>query len=202
MSKLTQSITLAVTGASGMPYTTRLLQELLLAGCQVNWVISKAGTVTFHQELAVSLAGSPRLVKDKLVNQFQLTHADNLHVYGIEDWYAPIASGSSVNDAMVICPCSMATLAKIANGIGDDLIVRAADVILKERKNLVIVPRETPFSAIHLENMLKLAKLGVAIVPPIPAFYTHPQTLEDIINFGVGRIMDQLAIANNLVARW
>jgi len=197
-----KKITLAITGASGVVFATNLLAELLKSNCIVNLVISKAGVITLHHELGIALAGSPQLIKQKLVSELNLTDAHNLFVYGVADWYAPIASGSSVDEAMVICPCSMATLAKVANGIGDDLIVRAADVILKERKNLVIVPRETPFSALHLENMLKLARLGVAVVPPIPGFYSHPKSLEDVVNSVVSRIMDQLGVTNNLSKRW
>lgn len=197
-----KKITLAITGASGILFATSLLAELLKSNCIVHLVISKAGVITFHQELGIALSGSPQLIKQKLVSELKLSEEQNLFVYGIEDWYAPMASGSSVDEAMVICPCSMATLAKVANGIGEDLIVRSADVILKERKNLVIVPRETPFSALHLENMLKLARLGVAIIPPIPAFYNHPSSLEDVINSVVSRIMDQLGVTNNLSKRW
>ncbi len=197
-----KKITLAITGASGMPYALKLLSELLGCGYIVNLVISKAGIITIHQELGVALASNPAQLKAKLVESFALPAQDNLNVYGIEDWFAPIASGSSVDDVMVICPCTMATLGKIANGIGDDLIARSADVILKERRDLILVPRETPFSAIHLENMLKLAKLGVAIIPPVPAFYTHPKTIDDMVDFVVGRILDQLRVPNSLVNRW
>jgi 4-hydroxy-3-polyprenylbenzoate decarboxylase len=197
-----KKITLAITGASGILFATSLLSELLKSNCIVHLIISKAGVITFHQELGITLSGSPQLIKQKLVSELNLSEAQNLFVYGIQDWYAPMASGSSVDEAMVICPCSMATLAKVACGIGEDLIVRSADVILKERKNLVIVPRETPFSALHLENMLKLARLGVSIIPPIPAFYNHPNSLEDVINSVVSRIMDQLGVTNNLSKRW
>ena len=195
-------ITLAITGASGIPYATELLKQLLRLDCLVNLVISKAGMLTIHQELGFSLSAVPQLTLQKIVENLNLVNSHNLRIYGNDDWYAPIASGSSVADAMVICPCSMATLAKVAAGIGDDLIARSADVTLKERKNLVIVPREMPFSAIHLENMLKLARLGVAIVPPIPAFYTNPQTIDDMVTFVVSRILDQLALANELSPRW
>ena len=200
---MNKAITLAITGASGMPYAVFLLKELLMRNYLVNLIFSKAGIITFHHELSVSLSSSPRLIKKTLLAHLQLeVHFNNLEVYGNHDWYAPIASGSSVNEAMVICPCSMATLAKVANGIADDLIIRAADVIIKERKNLIIVPRETPLSAIHLENMLKLAKLGVAIIPPMPSFYNEPLTISDIVNFGVSKILDQLNISNNLTKRW
>lgn len=199
---MVKKVTLAVTGASGMPYAIALLKQLLAAKVAVNFVISKAGIITMHQELDIALALSPNLIRDKLLEALELKENKLFKVYGIEDWYAPIASGSSVDEVMIICPCSMATLAKIANGIGDDLIARSADVVLKERKNLILVPRETPFSAIHLENMLKLARLGVSIIPPTPAFYTHPETIADLVNFVVGRILDQAGVTNSLVKRW
>ena len=199
---MTLKVTLAITGASGMPYALKLLSELLTRACLVNVVISKAGMLTLKQELDLTLSTNIEQSRLKLIETLNLTNSGNLRLYAIADWFAPMASGSSVDDAMVVCPCSMATLGKIASGIGDDLISRSADVILKERKNLIIVPRETPFSAIHLENMLKLSRLGVAIVAPIPAFYNHPQTLDDVINFIVSRILDQLGINNSLTKRW
>ncbi len=197
-----QNITLGITGATGIPIAFTLLKELLIHKVAVHLVISNPGIVTIKQEVAISLSSNPNTTKRELVQSLQLTNADNLFVYTNNDWYSPIASGSSVSDAMVICPCSMATLGKIANGIGDDLLIRAADVIIKERKNLVLVPRETPFSAIHLANMQQLATIGVSILPPVPAFYTHPKTIEDILNGIVSRILDQLNIQNNLSKRW
>ncbi len=199
---MTHRVTLAITGASGMPYAMKLLSELLLGGCLVNLVVSKAGVLTIKQELDLALSANIEQSRLKLIETLNLTNSGNLKLYAIADWFAPMASGSSVDDAMVVCPCSMATLGKIASGIGDDLISRSADVILKERKNLIIVPRETPFSTIHLENMLRLSRLGVAIVAPIPAFYNHPKTLDDVINFIVSRILDQLGINNSLTKRW
>ena len=195
---MNKKITLAVTGASGMPLMICLLQQLLIANCTV----SQAGMITFHQEMNLALSANPEHVKDILTREFDLVNIDMLNVYSIKDWYAPMASGSSVSDTMIVCPCSMATLGKIAAGIGEDLIVRAADVVLKERKNLILVPRETPLSAIHLENMLKLSRLNVAIIPPVPAFYTHPQSVDDIVKFIVSRILDQAQIKNDLVGRW
>lgn len=199
---MTKDITLGLTGASGVTIGFNLLQNLLLNDCCVHLVISKAGIITIKQETGISLSATPERTKEILVKELTLSNSNNLFVYTNQDWYAPIASGSSVSDAMVVCPCSMATLAKIASGIGEDLLTRSADVILKERKNLIVVPRETPFSAIHLENMLKLAKLGVSIIPPSPAFYSHPKTIQDIIDFIVSRVLDQLGIHNNLIKRW
>jgi len=123
-------------------------------------------------------------------------------VFGREDWMAPVASGSNPADAMVVCPCSMGTLAAIAQGLADNLIERAADVMLKERRPLLLVPRETPLSTIHLENMLRLSRAGAVIIPPSPGFYTRPQSIDDIVDFIVARILDQLQVPNALTARW
>lgn len=197
-----RKITLGITGASGIPIAFALLKQLLSVQCKVHLIITKAGIVTIKQEAKVSLSANPLICRNILIEHLNLLNADHLHVYTNDDWFSPVASGSSVDEAMVICPCSMATLGKIANGIGDDLLSRAADVILKERKNLIMVARETPFSAIHLANMHTLAQLGACILPPIPAFYTHPTSVDDMINFIVGRILDQLSIDNQLVRRW
>lgn len=123
-------------------------------------------------------------------------------MFGREEWFAPPASGSNPADAMVICPCSMGALAAIAHGMSDNLIERAADVSIKEKRPLILVPRETPLSVIHLENMLALARLGVTILPPAPGFYTHPGTVDDMVDFVVARILDQLRIPHTLMARW
>lgn len=198
-----KKVTLAITGASGMPFAIGVLNELLKQGSSVNVVISNAGLITFAQECGFKLSSNPSRCKQILITHYGWeNYAKHLSVYASQDWYAPIASGSSVDDVMIVCPCSMATLGKIAAGIGEDLITRAADVCLKERKNLIIVPRETPLSAIHLENMLKLAKLGVSVIPPVPAFYAHPKSIADIVDFIVARILDQAGVANNLALRW
>lgn len=195
-------ITLGITGASGIPIAFNLLKQLLDKNCIVHLVMTSAGIMTINEECDFKLSANPNSTKETLSNELKLSNVSNLYVYSNNDWYAPIASGSNVDDAMVVCPCSMASLGKIANGIGDDLLTRACDVILKERKNLVLVPRETPLSAIHLSNMHKLAQLGVAIIPPVPAFYTKPQTIQDIIDFIVSRILDQLHLENHLIKRW
>lgn len=199
---MSRNITFAITGASGIPIAFALLQQLLKNNCSIRLVITNSGIITVKQETGISLSSNPNTIKNILCEELELEKRDNLFVYSNNDWYAPIASGSSVSEAMVICPCSMATLGKIASGISEDLLVRAADVIIKERKNLLLVPRETPFSAIHLENMLKLSRLGVSIIPPVLEFYTHPKTLADMIDFIVSRILDQLGIKNNLISRW
>ena len=200
--KSMKKVTLAITGASGIPIAFSLLTELLKHNCAVHLVLSKAGIITTKQETGVTLSANPNNIKDTLAHELKLKNIESFFVYGNEDWYAPMASGSSVNDVTIVCPCSMATLGKIASGVSDDLILRACDVALKERKNLIIVPREMPFSPIHLENMHKLAVLGVSIMAPTPAFYTHPKTLQDVLDFFVSRILDQAGIENQLMKRW
>ena len=199
-----QTVTLGISGASGMPIAFALLEQLLEHNCKVRLVVTTAGMVTIKQETEIALSANPEHAREILHDKLKLKNGylNNLEVYTNLDWYAPMASGSSVSDAMVVCPCSMATLGKIAHGIGDDLLTRAADVTLKERKNLILVVRESPLSAIHLLNMHKLACLGVAIIPPVLQFYTHPNTIEDMINFTVARILDQIGIETNLVTRW
>ena len=199
---MTKQVTLGITGATGIPIAFALLKQLLLHDCIVHLVISTAGIITAKQETDITLSGNPNQTKKILCSKLNLVAEDRLFVYSNNDWFSPIASGSSVSDVMIVCPCSMASLGKISGGIGDDLLIRAADVIMKERKNLILVPRETPLSAIHLENMLKLAKLSVSILPPVPAFYNHPTSIDDIILNLVSRILDQAQIKNNLTKRW
>ena len=195
------TVTLALSGASGMAYGLRLLECLLHADLQVNLLVSQAAHIVAKQELGVSL---PARASDleKQLNGTMDTQQGQLRVYGREDWNAPVASGSNAADAMVVCPCSMGTLAAIAHGMSDNLIERAADVMLKEQRKLILVPRETPFSVIHLENMLSLARMGAVILPANPGFYHLPQSLEDIIDFIVARILDQLGVPHELMARW
>ena len=199
---MTKTICLALTGASGMPYGLRLLDCLLAAGCKVQLLYSQAAQVVARQEMAVDLPSRPSEAKAALLARFPHADPDKLAVYGREEWFAPVASGSNPPDAMIICPCSMGTLAAIAQGLADNLIERAADVVLKEGRKLVLVPRETPFSAIHLENMLRLAQAGAVILPPSPGFYHHPQSVQDIVDFVVARVLDQVGIAHQLMQRW
>ena len=199
---MNKQVTLGITGATGIPIAFALLQQLLLHECTVHLVISTAGIITTKQETEITLSSNPNQTKKILCSELNLVNEERLFVYSNNDWFSPIASGSSVSDVMIVCPCSMASLGKIAGGIGDDLLIRATDVIMKERKNLILVPREAPLSALHLENMLKLAKLGVSILPPVPAFYNHPKTIDDIISTLVSRILDQADINNNLITRW
>ena len=198
-----KTICLALTGASGMPYGLRLLAILLAAGCRVQLLYSQAAQVVARQEMALELPSRPADARNALLARLQsAVNPENLQIYGREEWFAPVASGSNPPEAMVICPCSMGTLAAIAQGLADNLIERAADVVLKEGRKLVLVPRETPFSVIHLENMLRLARAGACIVPPSPGFYHHPQSVADLVDFVVARILDQLAVPHALMQRW
>ncbi len=196
-----KTICLALTGASGMPYGIRLLECLLAAGCHVQLLYSQTAQVVAKQEMDLDL---PARAADAAAH-FRAAYAalpGTLAVYGREEWFAPVASGSNPPDAMVVCPCTMGTLAAIAQGLADKLIERAADVVLKERRPLILVPRETPFSAIHLENMLRLARAGAVILPPNPGFYNRPQSVQEVVDFVVARILDQLGVAHSLMKRW
>ena len=198
-----ETICLALTGASGMPYGLRLLDCLLAAGCRVQLLYSQAAQVVARQEMNLDLPARPAEARQALLARLPAAvNPENLQIFGREEWFAPVASGSNPPDAMVICPCSMGTLAAIAQGLADNLIERAADVVLKEGRKLVLVPRETPFSVIHLENMLRLARAGACIVPPSPGFYNHPQTVADLVDFVVARILDQIGVPQALTRRW
>lgn len=195
------SVTLALSGASGMAYGLRLLECLIAADLEVNLLVSQAAHLVAKQELGVALPARAVDLQHLLDDGLD-TYDGQLRVYGREDWNAPVASGSNPADAMVVCPCSMGTLAAVAHGLSDNLIERAADVMLKEQKKLILVPRETPFSVLHLENMLALARMGAVILPANPGFYHHPQSVEALVDFIVARILDQLGIAHSLMARW
>jgi 4-hydroxy-3-polyprenylbenzoate decarboxylase len=195
------TVTLALSGASGMAYGLRLLECLLAADIDVNLLVSQAAHLVAKQELGVALPARASDLENQLSDSLN-TRDGQLRVFGREDWNAPVASGSNPADAMVVCPCSMGTLAAIANGMSDNLIERAADVMLKEQRQLILVPREAPFSTLHLENMLKLSKMNAVILPANPGFYHRPQSVEDIIDFIVARILDQLGIQHALMARW
>lgn len=195
------SVTLAWTGASGMPYGVRLLQCLLSADIRVHLLVSSTAQIVIKQELDLALPSRAHELEVFLTQHFDAAEGQ-LHVYGREEWFAPVASGSNPADAMVVCPCTMGSLAAIAQGLADNLIERAADVMLKEQRKLILVPRETPYSALHLENMLKLARMGVVILPPNPGFYHHPQSIDDMVDFVVARILDQLHVPHELMARW
>jgi len=194
-------ITLAMTGASGAPYTLRLIEQLLRCDLQLQFICSPPGQIVMAMESELKLPASPQQMQKKLLDYFSCD-ASQLVVYGIDQWTAPVASGSAVADAMIVCPCTTGSLAAIAQGMGNNLIHRAADVILKERKKLILVPRETPFSSIHLQNMLTLSNLGAVILPPNPAFYQGVDSVQDLVDFVVSRILDQLDIDNQLSPRW
>lgn len=196
-----QTVTLALTGASGMPYALRLLESLLQADRTVYLLYSQAAQIVAKQEMDLAFPASSRELQMQLRERYAQLPGQ-LQVFGREEWFAPIASGSGVADAMVVCPCSMGTLAAIASGMSDNLIERAADVTLKEQRKLILVPREAPFSAIHLENMLKLARLGATILPANPGFYHHPASVQDLVDFVVARILDHLGVPHQLMARW
>jgi len=197
----TAPIALGITGASGIVYGLRLLQCLLEDGRRVQLMISPAAQVVAAQESDLHLPSTPRDTRDLLAQRFNADPAQ-LDVYGANQWFAPLASGSNAPEAMVICPCSSGTLAAVASGASDNLLERAADVVLKERRTLIMVPREMPLSPIHLENMLKLARLGVVIMPASPGFYHRPNTVDGLVDFVVARILDHLDVPQALVPRW
>lgn len=196
-----KTITLAFTGASGLPYGLRLLECLLDSGFNVYVLISQAAHAVAALELNLKLPKQTSQLAAFLCERFKVSAAQ-LKVFDQLEWTAPIASGSNLTDAMVICPCSSGTLAAIAHGMSNNLIERAADVILKEKKKLILVPRETPLSLIYVENMQKLLQMNVCILLATPGFYHKPQSISDLIDFIVARILDQLGVANALVKRW
>jgi 4-hydroxy-3-polyprenylbenzoate decarboxylase len=198
---MTKTVALAFTGASGMPYGVRLLECLLAADVHVYLLYSQAAQIVARQEMDLALPGRARDAEAFFADRFG-SRPGQLQAFGREDWLAPVASGSNPPEAMAVCPCSMGALAAIANGMSDNLIERAADVMLKEARKLVLVPRETPLSAIHLENMLRLARAGAVVLPANPGFYHHPASVGDIVDFVVARVLDQLGVPQQLVTRW
>jgi len=195
------TVTLAFTGASGMPFGLRLLECLVAAQRRIYLLYSSAAQVVAKQECDLVLPAQPRAAA-RLLSELCKARDGQITAFARDDWLAPVASGSNPADAMVVCPCSIGTLSAIAHGLADNLIERAADVMLKERRPLVLVPRETPLSAIHLDNMLQLARAGAVILPPAPGFYTRPQTVSDLVDFVVARVLDQLRVPHDLVPRW
>lgn len=195
------AIALAMTGASGAIYGLRLLECLLRAEQKVYLMLSMPAQVVIGMETELKLPGRPAEIQEALAARYN-AKPDQLSVFGREQWTAPVASGSSAPRAMVICPCTSGTLSAIAQGSSDDLLERAADVVIKEQRQLIVVPREMPLSVIHLENMLKLARLGVTIMPACPGFYHEPRRIEDLVDFVVARILDHLKIEQTLVPPW
>jgi 4-hydroxy-3-polyprenylbenzoate decarboxylase len=194
-------IALALTGASGIQYGLRLLQCLLEAERRVYLMVSQAAQVVVNMETDLQMPGRPEEIRAFFSDHFG-AKPGQLQVFGRQQWTAPVASGSNPPEAVVICPCTTGTLASVANGICDDLIDRAADVALKERRKLILVVRETPFSSIHLENMLRLSQAGAVIMPANPGFYFRPQSVGEIVDFMVARVLDHLGVAHALSERW
>jgi 4-hydroxy-3-polyprenylbenzoate decarboxylase len=191
------NVFLGITGASGAPYAARLLEALLAAEVEVGLCVSRAG----YEILATELYGDTTLSHEQILERF-LEGRDRVTVHSEQDWRAPYASGSAKVDGYVICPCSMGTAGTIASGAMSNLIHRAASVAIKEGRKLVLVPRETPLSDIHLENLLRLRRAGAVVLIAAPGFYHAPQTIDDLIEFVVGRCLDQLGIENRLTRRW
>lgn len=190
-----------MTGASGSQYGMRLLDCLLANDVRVFFMISKTGLLVVNSETDYTLPARSADMRRYLEETF-CAKKNQLHVFGKEEWSAPVASGSSAPDAMIVCPCSMATLSALACGASRSLIERAGDVMLKEHKPLVVVPRETPVSSIHLENMLRLSRAGAVLLPANPGFYHRPQSIDELVDFVVSRVLDQLGIDSDLAPRW
>jgi 4-hydroxy-3-polyprenylbenzoate decarboxylase len=194
-------ITLAITGASGAQYGLRLLECLLQADVQIYLMISAPAQIVIATETDITLPGRPDEQQTFLCERYK-AKPDQLRVFGRDQWMSPVASGSNNARAMVICPCSSATLSAVAQGASRDLIERAADVMLKERRQLIMVTREMPVSSIHLENMLKLSNQDVTIMPASPGFYHKPESINDLVDFVVARVLDHLNIEQTLIPRW
>ena len=194
-------VALAITGASGSAYGLRLLELLLVRGVRVQLMISAPGRMVIAEETDLRLPSRASEIAAILGARYAAPDGA-LRVYGKEDWLAPVASGSNPPDAMVVCPCTTGTLAEIAAGTSRTLIERTADVAIKEKRQLILVVRETPFSAIHLENMLRLARAGVVIMPANPGYYHRPEEVEDLVDYMVARVLDHLGVSHDLMPRW
>ena len=189
---------LGVTGASGAPYAQGILRALVQGGCEVGLCASAAGI----EVLGTELYGDGTLPADEVLDRFVGDVGDAVRRVGVQDWKSPYASGSARIDAYVVCPCSMSTVGTLASGAMSNLIHRAASVALKERRKLVLVPRETPLSSIHLRGLATLNEAGAVILFGAPGFYHGPETIQDLVDFVVGRCLDQLGLDNDLVRRW
>ena len=201
MAELKEPISLALTGASGAQYGLRLLEMLIAAEHPVYLMISKAAQMVIATETRIELPSHGSKLEAALTERYRAVEGQ-IRVFAKEEWTAPVASGSNAPRSMVICPCSTGTLSAVARGGCDNLIERAADVMLKERRQLILVPREAPFSTIHLQNMLTLSQMGAVILPASPGFYHQPESVDDMIDFVVARILDQLGVEQQLVPRW
>lgn len=202
--KTTQKITLAITGASGAQYGLRLLECLLAQGCHIDLMISRAAEVVINTETTYTIPNDFKAQLKWLEQHFTANAKSRgtVTLYSREDWFCPAASGSSAASKMVVCPASGGTLSSIACGASNNLIERAGDVALKERRQLILVPREAPYGQVHLENMLKLTQMGAIVIPASPGFYQNPKTIEDLIDFVVARILDQLGLEQKLLPLW
>lgn len=197
----TSRVTLGVTGASGSPYALTLLSQLVKHYQEVHLMISDAGRLVMASESGVKLPESPSKIQQILADYCQC-EKDKIRVYAKENWYSPVASGSAAPRQMVICPASMGCVSALATGASNSLLERAADVVIKEKGQLILVPREMPFSSIHLRNLLTLSDAGVTIMPASPGYYANPQTLQDLVNFVVARILNHLGVENELAHHW
>ncbi len=201
MSEFREKITVAITGASGSVYALRLIECLVAANFQIYVLCSSAARIVFDTEVGLKLPASPDTATKFLSEKFQ-AKTSQITVFGKEQWFSPVASGSAAPKKMIVCPCSTGTLAAISQGMSDNLIERAADVVIKERGQLIMVVRETPFSTIHLQNMLTLSQMGVTVMPAAPGFYHQPTSINDLIDFMVGRMLDHLGIEQSIMPRW
>lgn len=196
-----KKITIAITGASGSAYALRLLECLVAANYQIYLLCSSAAKVVFDTEVGIKVPSSPDAASRFFIEKFN-AKPEQIIMFGKEQWFSPVASGSAAPKTMVVCPCSTGTLAAISQGMSDNLIERAADVVIKERGQLILIPRETPYSTIHLQNMLSLSQMGVTIMPASPGFYHNPESINDLIDFMVGRVLDHLGIDQTIMPRW
>jgi len=196
-----QTVNLAITGASGAQYGLRLLECLVAAGCRVHVMISRAAQVVIATETELKLPGSTKAMQ-AVFTELYAARPGQVLVFGREDWFAPPASGSGIKAPMVVCPCSTGTLSALATGASNNLIERAGDVALKERRQLILVPREAPYSEIHLDNMLRLTRMGATIIPASPGFYHKPGCIEDLVDFIVARLLDHLGFSQDLMPKW
>ncbi|WP_320159704.1 MULTISPECIES: flavin prenyltransferase UbiX [unclassified Marinobacter] len=196
-----RTINLAFTGASGAQYGLRLLQCLVAAGCRVHVMVSKAAQIVIATETELKLPGSPSAMQ-KALSEYASAQPGQVLVFGREDWFSPPASGSGEKAPLVVCPCSTGTLSALATGASNNLIERAGDVALKERRQLILVTRESPYSQVHLENMLRLTQMGAVIMPASPGFYHRPESVEDLVDFIVARLLDHLDLPQDLMPRW
>lgn len=198
---MSKEITLAFAGASGVAYGLRLLEQLVQAKMSISVVISPAGHMVIDDETDLKLPGNPQKIAEFFTQRFQ-AQAGQIKVYSKDQWSSPLASGSGAPKTMVVCPCSAGCLSAIAVGASNNLLERAADVVIKEKGQLILVVREMPLSPIHLEHMLSLARLGVCIMPASPGFYFRPEKVEDLVDFVVARILDHIGVVHQLGQRW